>query len=292
MAFEPKQDTAVHVWVTGAAGLIGHALMKAAGQVTPPEWKITPLTRADLDLDDPMAVIRRFEQDRPDCILHCAALSRTAACEANPALAQRLNVDATARLLDSLGSGRFVFFSSDLVFDGTRGGYVESDTPRPINVYGNNKWDAERLVAAHPGSLIIRTSLNHGHSVTANRGFNEEMVLQWKMGRPVNALVDEFRCPIAADVTARVVWELVRSRQQGIVHVAGSERLSRWEIASALSRHYPSLRPMVHPMTLKEYSGPPRAPDVSLDCTRLNSWLGHPMPAFRQWLMDNEPIHP
>ena len=265
--------------------------MRAARAGAAPGWRVRGLTRADVDLANPRAVDELFEQERPGLIVHCAALSRTGACQADPAQAFRQNVEVPLGLLERLSAGRFVFFSSDLVFDGLHGGYVETDPPHPVNVYGQTKWKTEQTVLSRPNALVIRTSLNYGHSLTGDRAFNEEMVNTWKSGRPVQAFVDEYRCPIAASETARWTWDLIRSGQSGVIHLAGAERLSRWQIATEIARHYPALNPRIIPVTLGEHVGPPRAPDVSLNCEQLSGCLGRPLPAFRPWLAGNEPIH-
>ncbi len=279
------------VWVSGAGGLIGREIVLAADAAVSAGWEVCGLTRQDLDLDDPTAVARRLAERKPDLIIHCAALSRTGACEADPNLAHRLNVETSARLIDGAPTARFVFFSSDLVFDGRRGNYTDTDRPNPVNVYGRTKFAVESLLARHPNALVIRTSLNFGHSLVGDRSFNEEMVRAWRQNRPVKAFIDEYRCPIPASVTASVTWDLALSPFTGIVHVAGAERISRWEIADALRTHYPSLNPKVEPVTLKGFVGPPRSPDVSLNCEQLKRWLGCQLPNFRDWLQEHEPVH-
>ncbi|HZR20887.1 MAG TPA: sugar nucleotide-binding protein, partial [Verrucomicrobiae bacterium] len=85
------------VWITGAGGLIGGYLVQTATECVP-AWRIVGLTRPQLDLLDYAAVRRKFNRDRPGFLVHCAALSRSPACQANPELARQLNVELTARL--------------------------------------------------------------------------------------------------------------------------------------------------------------------------------------------------
>lgn len=278
-------------WVTGAGGLIGHELILAANAVRGAGWRVLGLSRQDVNLDDPAAVAQLLSDQAPHLIIHCAALSRTGACEANPTLAHRLNVEASVRLMEAAPDARFVFLSSDLVFDGRKGNYFETDIPNPVNVYGRTKLAVEAQLNHHPDALVIRTSLNYGHSLTGDRSFNEEMVRAWKQGRPVKAFTDEFRCPIPVSITAKVIWNLATAPFTGIVHLAGTERISRWEIADALRSHYPSLHPRVEPISLKDHLGPARSPDVSLNTDRLRGWLGCNLPKFREWLKTHEPVH-
>src|SRR4051812_27686555 len=109
-------------WITGAGGLIGNWIVRVAATQTP-EWSVRALTRQELDLTDFPAVRQRFSQERPALIIHCAAISQSPACQANPALAHKLNVKVTGMLAELAADTPFVFFSSDLVFDGRQGNY-------------------------------------------------------------------------------------------------------------------------------------------------------------------------
>jgi dTDP-4-dehydrorhamnose reductase len=134
--------------------------------------------------------------------------------------------------------------------------------------------------------------LNAGISPTRDRGFNEEMRAAWESGRTLNLFVDEFRCPIPALVTARAVWELAGKRATGLFHVAGAERLSRVDIGRALAARWPQLTPRIKAGSLRDYSGPRRSPDTSLNCAKAQAHISFPLPRFTQWLRENpgEPI--
>lgn len=277
---EPKR-----VWVTGAGGLIGNWLAKTA----PAPHQVTALTRPDLDLMDGEAVRERLHRERPDIIVHCAAMSRSPACEADPDLARKMNVEVPRRLSELLGENRLVFFSTDLVFDGKAGNYVEDAAPNPLGVYAETKAEAERVVSQGASHVIIRTSLNGGSSPTGDRGFNEQMVNAWQAGRSLRLFHDEYRSPISAEVTARATWELALNAPAGIYHVAGAERLSRLRIGELLAVHWARLNPRIEAASLREYRGAPRAPDTSLNCDKARRLLSSPLPRFSEWLEQQAP---
>jgi len=161
------------VWVTGAGGLIGSELVRSAS-----EWAgdLQPrgLSHAEIELLDFPGVERLFRAERPGAIIHCAAVSRSVVCESEPSFARRTNVEATRVLLDLAAEIPFIFFSTDLVFDGEKGDYVEEDSPNPLSVYGETKMAAEEIVRRHPRGCIVRISLTGGHSPKGDRGFNEK----------------------------------------------------------------------------------------------------------------------
>src|SRR5690349_11780358 len=199
-------------WITGAGGLIGHYLVQSApGPAS--KLEVVGLTRPQLDLLDFAAVSRRFRLERPGLVIHCAALSRSPECQAKPALARQLNVDLTRLLAELASEVPFVFFSSDLVFDGRQGNYTEDAPVNPLSVYAQTKVEAEKIVLANPRHTVLRTSLNGGTSPTGDRGFNEQLRKAWQAGKALTLFTDEFRCPLSAAVTARAVWELLAKNQ-------------------------------------------------------------------------------
>ncbi len=274
------------VWITGAGGLIGHHLVEAATECAP-GIEALGLTRHGLDLNNFAAVGRAYLAEKPAAIIHCAGLTKTGECERDPALARRLNVDVTSHLARLAADIPFFFFSTDLVFDGARGGYVESDAVNPLSVYGATKAEAERLVSANPRHTVIRTSLNGGKSPAGNRGFNEETRLAWEAGKTITLFTDEFRCPIPAVVTARAVWALFRQGVTGVYHVAGNARLSRWEIGQLLAARWPGVTARMIPGSLKDFEGPPRSPDTSLNCVKAQALLPFRLPGLGEWLAAN-----
>lgn len=271
------------IWITGAGGLIGSHLLGSAREHTASS-KVIGLTRADLDLADAKAVRSRFRKDSPALVIHCAAMSSSVDCEADPEAAWIQNVEVVRTLAELCSHGYLVFFSTDLVFDGARGHYREDDITNPLSVYARTKVAAEEIVLAHPKHCVIRTSLNGGTSPQGTRGFNEALRSAWKRKRTLTLFTDEYRCPIPATVTARAVWELAGKRAAGIWHIAGAQRLSRWQIGELIAQRCPELKPRIKPESLKDYVGAPRPPDCSLNCDKAQRILSFPLPGLAEWL--------
>ncbi len=267
-------------WLTGANGLIGSYLSRNT-----PRSGVRPLTRADFDLLDFAAVERAFRQDKPQLIIHCAAITVVGDAQKNPELARRVNVDITRFLAELAAEIPFVFFSTDLVFDGRKGNYSETDTPNPLHVYGETKLAAEQIVLKNPRHLVVRTSINAGPSPSGTRAFDEQLRRTMQSsGSAMTLFTDEFRCPIPAAETARAVWELVEKNCTGLYHVAGAEKLSRLQIGKLLIQHWPEITTEIKSGSAKDFPGPPRALDTSLDISKVQKVLTRPLPRFSEWL--------
>jgi dTDP-4-dehydrorhamnose reductase len=276
------------VWITGAHGLLGNYLVQTAPRCAP-DWQVRGLTRANVDLLDFAAVEREFKKDRPALIIHCAAITVVAEAQKNPELAWRVNCEVT-RFLAGLAD-QFVFFSTDLVFDGQKGNYGETDPVNPLTRYGETKAAAEQIVRQNPRHLVVRTSLNGGTSLAGNRSFNEQLraTLQ-AAGQGMTLFTDEFRCPIPALETARAVWELAQKNCAGLYHVAGAEKLSRWQIGQLLLPRWPEVKTKIQAGSAKSFAGPPRALDTSLDITKSQKALSTPLPGLSDWLAANRGV--
>lgn len=277
------------VWVTGAGGLVGGYLVRTAARWAP-DWDVRGLARREVDLTDEAAVRRLWREHQPAAVIHCAAISRPAVCEQDPGRATKINVGATALLASLASEMPLLFFSSDQVFDGRQGRYVETDRINPINYYGETKAAAEEIVLSNPRHTVIRLALTAGTSSTGDRSFVEDMRRSVAADLRLTLFTDEFRSPVPAGVVARATWELIGRKKPGLYHLGGAERLSRMEIGEALAMSYSELASRLQPGSVAAYHGPPRPPDLSMRCDKIQRLLSFPIPGFRSWLINRTTV--
>ncbi len=134
---------------------------------------------------------------------------------------------------------RIVFLSSDQVFDGRCGGYVESDPPNPIHVYGRTKLAAEQAIAeAGPSATVLRLSIVFGPSPQGNRSCSEQILRALERGSRPRLFDDEFRTPIFAADIGSAISELVLRQDVGLLHLGGPDRVSRYELGVAVAKAF------------------------------------------------------
>jgi dTDP-4-dehydrorhamnose reductase len=268
----------VRVVVTGAAGLVGSHLANAyAGH------DVVALRHRDLDITDSQAVDEMTERVRPDVIFNCAVIG-VDDCEADPALAERINVAgpaALARAAERAGAS-IVHFSTNYVFDGERTSglpYSIDDDARPVNVYGVTKLLGERAVAAAASrAFIVRTSWVFG---AGGRNFLSTVAARLARGERVQTIVDTFASATAVtDLVARVT-ELVDRGHYGTYHVVNDGICSYESFAREAARLVQSHDGLIETVTEASLARPARRPRWTPMRCLLSEELG--LPPLRPW---------
>jgi dTDP-4-dehydrorhamnose reductase len=195
-----------------------------------------PLQPVDLGRpDDVAAAYRAFD---PSAVIHAAALSSIAECVRDPERARAINVRGTEVLADlsRRSAARFVYTSTDLVFDGERGPYREHDRAGPLSVYGRTKWEAEAIARDVPRGLVARLSLLYGPSRTDRPSFFDQQVSACRGRRPLTLFEDEWRSPLDLATAARALVAATLTETPDLLHIGGPERMSRVEMGRRVAR--------------------------------------------------------
>lgn len=254
------------VLLTGASGFLGRYLARELGERGHPWISAGRSPRDDLrlDLDDPESPPRVVREARCDLVLHAAAMTSIAGCEAEPRRAERVNHLAVEALAEEAGR-RLVFVSTDLVFAGDEAPYSAAAPTRPLSTYGRTKADAEAAVQAS-GGRVIRIPLLFGPSADGRRGASD--MIRHAAGA-VRLFSNEVRTPLHAADAARGILDLAfDAGGASVLHVAGREAVSRLE----LGRRFVLAAGLGVVLEEAESTDPRRPRDVSLlsdwDCGR------------------------
>jgi dTDP-4-dehydrorhamnose reductase len=217
----------MRVAITGAAGLFGQGLVAAFSA----RHEVIPLTRAEADITDAAAIRAALERIRPDLIVHPAGIPDIDICEADPALAFRVNYQGTCNVADAarrVGAG-LAHISTDAVFDGKKAmPYVETDPTGPITVYGQTKLQAEQAVKALEHYFIFRVSVLFG---PGKINFVEKGLRKLAAGEEYKVASDQLGCATHTVDAGLEIMEVAEARRYGLYHLANQGECTRFELA-------------------------------------------------------------
>ena len=269
--------------VTGASGLLGGRLAELLAAhhevVAGRHHAAVPagLPTVDLDLLSPASLVSALESARPEVVVHAAALADADRCQAEPDLARRANVDASAevaRLCHARGA-RLIAISTDLVASGERAWIREDDPAEPKLVYGRTKLAGEEAVlATAPGAAVVRVALVLGRGFGPRATASEGIARALSAGRRLALFTDQFRTPIDAASVADALLRLIERPLAGRFHLGGPERLSRHELGLRVARVLGLPDSGIEAATQAALPlGAPRPADASLDSRRARAEL-------------------
>lgn len=246
-------------------------------------------TLVPCDLASRSAIDELLEKTAPAAIIHAAALTDAERCELEPDTLHSINVEATHRLARwaADNGARFLFTSTDLVFDGTNAPYQVEDPPRPLSRYGQSKVEAEQAVLdVHAEALIVRLAIMYGWGSGAGRSFIDWFMGSLLTGKPVILYADEVRSFLYVGAAARALWELVTERPtSGILHLGGADHFDRYRFGLAFAERFGLDKALLRAGSIEDHPGQSLRPrDVSLLSDRAEAVLGLRMPGVAEGL--------
>lgn len=289
LSLPPFPEKLLPILITGVAGVAGynayHHFRRRFGDrvvgVRPVNnWPLRGPGIVGCDVEDEAQISKIVSQYGVRSVLNCGGSCALKACELDPTMANRVNVLALKSLLKAVSRLRLplVHLSIDLVFSGAsgQGGYVETDTPDPVTVYGKTMVEAEKwLVRTRPDAAILRISLPMGVSFNGHAGAIDWIQSRFMKDKPATLYFDEIRTPTYVDCLNRVIEAAFAAGLSGIYHAGGAMRWSLYQIAQIVNRvggYDPNL--LIGCPRLDAGPMPPRAGNVTMDSSKLYETLG------------------
>jgi dTDP-4-dehydrorhamnose reductase len=273
------------VIVLGAGGNIGlwvalglaksHEVVAVAHDYIPPQ-----LPRAiKLDITRTDEVVGLITATRPAAVVNLSAMADPDACEKNPALARKVNIDGAANVAHACAEvgARLVYYSSDLVFDGKKSLYAENDTPNPLSIYGETKLRGEvASLEINPGmTAILRTAIVYGKGSGKRPSFIESTIEKSRDGMGIVAFTDQYRSFLYVEDSANAVAGIIDRKLAGVYHAGGDDRMSRYEFMLTLFKKMNLPQETLVPAKMTGVFGAaPRPADCSLSSEKLKRDTG------------------
>ena len=270
--------------ITGGNGMLGTTLRRRLTGHT--------LVVADLpehDITDRNGFIDFVVSERPDTVIHCAAMTQVDNCESSPDLAWQLNAIGSRNVAEACAQvgAKCIAISTDYVFSGDLGRpYTELDATSPKTVYGKTKLAGEEFVREFaPNHIIARVAWLYGAN---GPSFVHTMINLARQGKTeLKVVADQFGNPTGATAVAQALQTLLeRPELVGTFHLTCEGEASWFEFAEAIFE-LSGIAMKVTPCTTEEFPRPaPRPKDSRLEKLMLREHALPPMPHWRDTLAE------
>ena len=256
----------MRVIVTGAGGLLGKKIVSLVSkdhEVIGVYHTSKPATDPYLLLDlSKLENVKEIAKEKPDVIIHAAALTDVDKCEENPELAKLLNYEVTKEIAKI--PAYIVYISTDYIFDGEKGNYREDDKPNPINVYGLTKLMGEEAVKKAEKYLIVRTSTPYGSNPASGKdNFALWLLKKLKNKERVKIVKDQITSPTLNTSFTLMLKEAIERRLTGVIHLADASQISRYEFSIALARVFNLNESLITSISMNELKWKAKRPKNS-----------------------------
>lgn len=247
----------MRVFIVGASGFVGRIMFEYLSREheTHGSFYSNPVKRLiHLDMTDLKAVKDILTSLKPDVIIHPAANPNVEYCEEHPKETWQVNVEGSRNIIETAREigVKFVYFSSDYVFDGTNGPYSEDDVPNPINEYGLQKLAVEKLIKNYLEKyLIIRITVVYGWE-PRGKNFVMGLIKNLKNGDFMKVPYDQIGSPTYANNMIQAVKELIEADKTGIYHVAGTDVMDRYTFAKNVAEIFELDENLLIPVTTNQ----------------------------------------
>ena len=275
--------------VTGATGLLGLNLSLRAseqrytviGLAHTRKLREIPFELQYVDLLDTQQALNVIQDTKVDAIIHCAAIANINAAEQFPEITQILNVGVPARLAEKAADWQipFIHISSDAVFDGRTGGYVESDSPNPLSLYARSKLESEAGVLRNNPKAMVARVVFFGWSLSGTRSLSEFFFNNLRAGQSVQGFTDTYFSPLYVEDLADLLLEMLARGLSGVYHVTSLQAMSKYTFGVNIAQRFGFDPSLIEPVRAADLDrGAIRSLNLTLKPDKLQADLDCPLP--------------
>lgn len=275
------------VLVIGANGLLGQKIVETflddfevhgIGRKNKPSLEFDKFNYTVCDITNREQILELVRTFEPHFIVNSAAYTNVDGCEDEKEDCWKINVVGVENLANT--AKRFgihvVHISTDYVFDGVEGNYDEESRPKPLGYYGRTKLAAENaLISSGIDCAIVRTMILFGMGIDLNHNFVTWIIEKLTNGESIKIVDDQFGHPTLVDDLAKAILKIVDLKKTGIYNIAGSECISRFELAQKIAKVFDLNSALIHSIKTKDLNQKaPRPLNSSFDLNKTLKELG------------------
>ena len=274
------------ILVTGSEGQVGSAIIQQASTHKYNHITLISCNKSQCDITNINSIYDAIAEYNPDIIINTAAYTAVDKAQSEPERAFLVNATGPENLAKICAEKNIflMHLSTDYVFDGTKKtGYLETDVPNPINVYGQSKYQGEQAIRQYcEHYLILRVSwvfFEKGHN------FVNTLLRLAQEKNELNIVCDQYGGPTYAGDIAHVLLKIAENRKTGLYHYSGAPKTSWFEFAKIIlkNKHI-----KINPIKTKNYPTPAKRPlNGMLNCDLIQTEWGITLSPWEQRLWQN-----
>jgi len=235
--------------LTGADGLVGSRIIELLKN----DFEFVPLAQPSMDITDKKQVDDTLKDLNFDIFFHLAAYTNVPGAETNKDLCFNINVEGTRNVFEVVKQKqkKFIYVSTDFVFDGTTPPYVEDSIPNPIGIYAQSKYEGEKILKGQ--AMIVRIAYPYRANYELKKDFFRTFKSYLENGKPLSMITNSLMTPTFIDDIAYGLKYLFNNFSQEIYHLVGSQSLSPYDAATKVAETFGLDKSLIGKTTYEEY---------------------------------------
>ena len=260
--------------LTGADGLVGSRIVELLKN----DFEFLPLSQKSMDITDKKQVDESLKNLEFDIFFHLAAFTNVSGAETNKGLCFKINCDGTKNVYDAVTQKhkKFIYVSTDFVFDGVNPPYFEDSIPNPTSVYAQSKYEGEKIVNPPAGgqAMIVRIAYPYRANFELKKDFFRTFKYYLENNKPLSMITDSLMTPTYIDDIANGLKYLFNNYKPETYHMVGNQSISPFEAAVSVAETFNLNKKLIGKTTYEEYvKGKSRLPQyATIKSNKNNFW--------------------
>lgn len=269
--------------MTGGDGLVGSRIVELLNQ----DFLFTNFRQAIMDITNKELVDESLDNADFDIFLHLAAYTNVQGAETNSDLAVRINRDGTKNLYEAVTrkGKKFIYISTDFVFDGENPNYYEDSTPNPKGAYAKSKFEGEKIVSGN--AMIVRISYPYRAEYDPKKDFVRTFKHLLEQKKKLTMVTDSLMTPTFIDDIAFGLKHLMQNYSPQIFHLVGGSSISPYDATIMIADRFNLDKSLIGKTTYNEFmKGKAASPKLGVIKSKKNNFWK--MRTFEEGLIEIE----
>lgn len=235
--------------LTGADGLVGSRIVELLKN----DFEFIPLPQNSMDIISEEQVNNALKNLNFDIFFHLAAYTNVAGAETNKELAFKINRNGTKNVFEAVSrkQKKFIYVSTDFVFDGTSPPYDEDSLPNPISIYAQSKYEGEKIVKDK--AMIVRIAYPYRASFELKKDFFRTFQSHLEQKKPLTMITNSLMTPTFIDDIANGLKYLFNNYSGDVFHLIGADSLSPYDAGLLVASKFNLDKSFIEKISYQEY---------------------------------------